>query len=132
MVRPVDTTGKDKVARRSSLLIEEGGTQREVDIGQFINFYTKKSKWLFEKFLLDHDKYESLLTERDKVIIEQWERIEQFEAVNLVEAPEYAELRRKFNDLKRKIKEKDAAIQKLVNEANQMRQVIVQNVLQMQ
>jgi glutathione peroxidase-family protein len=76
MVRPVDTTGKDKVARCSSLLIEEGGTQREVDIGQFINFYTKKPKWLFEKFLLDHDKYESLLTERDKVITEQRERIE--------------------------------------------------------
>jgi hypothetical protein len=44
MVRPVDTIGKDKVARRSSLLIEEGGTQREVDIKQFINFCAKKSK----------------------------------------------------------------------------------------
>jgi dsDNA-binding SOS-regulon protein len=132
MVRPVDTTGKGKAARRSSLLIEEGGTQREVDIEQFINFYTKKPKWLFEKFLLDHDKYESLLTEHNKVITEQRERIEQFEAVNPVEAPEYAELRRKFDDLKRKIKEKNAAIQKLVDEANQIHQVIVQNVLQMQ
>jgi hypothetical protein len=44
MIRPVNTTGKDKAARCSSLLIEEGGTQREVDIRQFINFYTKKSK----------------------------------------------------------------------------------------
>jgi DNA-binding ferritin-like protein len=100
-----------------------------VDIEQFINFCAKKSKWLFEKFLLDHDKYESLLTERDKVITEQRERIEQFKAVNPVKAPEYAELRRKFDDLKRKIKEKDAVIQKLIDEANQIRQVIVQNVL---
>jgi hypothetical protein len=47
-----------------------------------------------------------LLTEHDKVITKQWEHIEQFEAINPVKAPEYAELRKKFDDLKRKIKEK--------------------------